>query len=115
MNKKDPIIKNKIIESCAKEYILFDNKAHQKSELLKPYFPNDIIPSNKQLKVWRIYGAIKNRIENGDLNINDQLGIWTPSFVSGIRNSGIFNEMRRHCFKNTRVSNSTDKTRCPYS
>lgn len=99
MNKKDPIIKNKIIESCAKNTILLDTKSHKKNWLLKPYLPNEIIPSNKQLNKWGIYGAMQNKIKEGNLDINDELGLWTPSFCSGIRDSGIFYEIRCHCFK----------------
>jgi hypothetical protein len=99
MNEKDQIIKNKIIESCAKEYLLYDKKAHKKSWLLKPYLEGGIVPSNRQLREWRIYKEINNKIINGDLSINNDLGIWTPSFCSGIRDSGIFQEIRMHCFK----------------
>ena len=98
MNQKDPIIKNKIIDAYAKNCILTEKKTYKDISLLKPYLPNQIMPTARQLKKWRIYGLAMNKIKNGDLDINDELGLWTPSFCSGIRDSGIFYKTKNNLF-----------------
>ena len=59
MNTIDQNYKNKIIESCAKEWILGNRKIHIETSLLKKYINNEIIPSIRQLREWRISSKIK--------------------------------------------------------
>jgi len=75
--------KQEIMDMCAKECILG----------YKEPIKNIIQPSRKQLSRWgysKHSQIIKNRIKQGNLNIEDKLGIWTHSFIQGIRDSGMF-------------------------
>ena len=107
MNQIDPKKKIEIIKACAKTYLIYGEKSYQKSELLKKYYKGEILPSNRQLREWRVFGRFNEIIQNndlGDLEINNDLGLWTPSFISGVWDSGILHLNKRHCFylyKNT--------------
>jgi hypothetical protein len=98
MNRNDPIRKE-MISICAKNYLLNDRQSHRKPQLLKPCFPNEIMPTNRQFRQWRVFGQINEIIKKGQININNDLGIWTPSFCSGIKDSGMFHKNPLPCYR----------------
>jgi len=93
--------KIKAIKACATNYLLYGKKhgknSYKSNFLLRPYFTNEIMPSNRQLSEWKIWGEIKKAIKGGKLDINDDLGVWTSSFISGVWDSGILHEKKPHC------------------
>ena len=97
MNKTTHLAKNKLIEFCAKNYLLFGKRIKDIFPL-KPYFSNEPIPTNRQIREWQVWGKIKNKIKEGGLEVGEDLGIWTPSFCKGIRDSGIFYRIRKGSF-----------------
>ena len=88
--------KEEMIKVCAKSFLLNGKKNYTKHELLRKFSKEEILPSSRQLVEWRIYSRIISRIKNGDIEINDHLGIFTGSFVSGLRDSGVFHRPTLH-------------------
>jgi len=83
---------------CAKAFLLY-GKNYGKREYMRQYTDEDILPSKRQLRQWRINGTIKDLIKNGQIEINNDLGIFTASFITGLRDSGIFQEPINECFR----------------
>jgi len=81
--------KAKIIDACAKTYLLCGMWTCAKKEHLRQFSDEDILPSKRQLREWRISGKIKERIKSGQME-TEGLGLFTGSFVSGLRDSGVF-------------------------
>jgi len=101
MNRIDPQKKMEIIKACAKTYLIYGEKSYQNRELLRKYYNGEILPSNRQLREWRVHGYFNEIIKNNDLDdlgINNDLGVWTSSFISGVLDSGILHQNKRHCF-----------------
>lgn len=90
--------KNEIVNICAKTYLLYGNKRFSDWEILRQFSDKDILPSKRQLNEWRIYREIKNKIKNGEITIKDELGIFTNSFINGLKDSGIF-QKSSHTFR----------------
>jgi len=81
--------KNEMINICAKTYLLYGNKKYANWDVLRQFSTEDLLPSRRQLREWGISGSIKKIIKRGEIKI-DELGIFTNSFISGLRDSGIF-------------------------
>ena len=56
----------------------------------------EILPNSGWINENRLYKKIWARIKEGNLGIEDDLGIWTPSFCLGLKSGGQF----RHKFVN---------------
>jgi len=76
---------------CTKAFLLHGKK-YGKKEYMRQYTDEDILPSKRQLRQWRINSAIKDKIKSGQIEIDDDLGIFTSSFLTGLRDSGVFQE-----------------------
>jgi hypothetical protein len=75
-------------------------RVYTKCDLLRKYSKSVILPSSRQLREWRVSGGIKERIKSGQIDLDFDLGFFTGSFITGLRDSGVFGkpDAKYFCF-----------------
>jgi len=91
---------NKIIDVCTKAYLVHGDKILTSPKLLK--FSNDIfIPSCRQLRRWKMFSRVREQLGGMGGEVDDMLGVYTPSFITGLFDSGVFSENKKSLLKIT--------------
>ena len=95
-------ISEKDIEGYIRAYIIdgYNFNQHKKSdkEILGKYIEGWHIPSNSALYKNNVPKMVKEAIREGKVE-SQELGVWTPSFSSALKDSGCLNQINMHCFK----------------
>jgi len=113
MNKRDQKYKNKIIESYAKMMIFNNCNTYKNSQQYMRHYLDDefldreIMPSNRQLKEWRICSQAYDKIKYGQLDIDPELNLWTSSYCRGLEDSGA---LTKCTYKNIKCSKNIHST-----
>jgi len=96
MSKKETEYKDKIIDACVKAYLVYGEKGYTECALLRQFTDEILLPSKRQIEKWRLYGKIINKIKNGQIELENDLGVFTSSFIRGLKDSGIFYRSKKN-------------------
>jgi len=90
-------IQEDIIKACTKSYLIYGKKSYQDNAKLSEFYKKEL-PSQRQLENLKIHGHLIKIIQNENLDIDNYLGVWKPSFCSVLFDAGILKKRKGHCF-----------------
>jgi hypothetical protein len=86
---------HKIVDKIAIGCILIDPLIYMDAKKMRALIGREILPNSGWMWNNRLYAKIWERIKDGNLGIEDDLGVWTPSFCLGLKTGG---KLRKHVF-----------------
>jgi hypothetical protein len=85
----------KIVDKIAIGCILIDPLIYRDAKKMRALIGREILPNLDWMCNNRLFAKIWSRIKSGNLGIEDDLGMWTPSFCLGLKTGG---KLRKHVF-----------------